>query len=101
MDEKKATPNKEAALIEIREQIKGNSTNTQCRRLREALARFPINTFEASRYLDIYHAPARVMQLRKRGENIVTYWQRVETEAGVKHRVGEYVLIPKGRDAQP
>jgi Helix-turn-helix domain len=100
MDEKKATPEKQAALIEIREQIKGNSTKSQCARLREALARFSINTYEASRFLDIYHAPARVLQLRKRGENIVTSWQRVETEAGVKHRVGEYALIPKVSDAQ-
>lgn len=99
MNEKKATPNKEAALIQIREEIKGNDSKSQCQRLREALARFPINTFEASRFLDIYHAPARVLQLRKRGEKIVTYWQRVETEAGIKHRVGEYVLIPKGSDA--
>ncbi len=100
MNQKKATPNKEAALIEIREQIKGNDSKSQCQRLREALTRFPINTFEASRYLDVYHAPARVLQLRKFGENIVTYWQSIETEAGIKHRVGKYVLIPKGSDAQ-
>ncbi len=100
MKEQKATPEKQSALIQIREQIRGNSTKSQCQRLREALARFPVNTFEASRYLDVYHAPARVLQLRKRGENIVTYWQGIETEAGIKHRVGQYVLIPKGSDAE-
>ena len=98
MEQKKATPNKEAALIQIREEIKGNDSKSQCQRLRGALARFPINTYEASRYLDIYHAPARVLQLRKRGDKIITNWQRVETEAGIKHRVGVYVLVSGASD---
>jgi Helix-turn-helix domain len=92
MNEKKATSAKEAALISIREQIKGNDSKTQCKRLLEALARFSINTFEASRYLDVYYAPARVMSLRNQGYDIMTYWETVETEAGAKHRVGRYEL---------
>jgi hypothetical protein len=55
-------------------------------------ARYSINTFEAMRYLDVYHCPARILQLRKQGHNIITHWQTVVTEAGERHRVGLYVL---------
>jgi hypothetical protein len=44
------------------------------------------------RYLDVYHCPARVLQLRKQGWKIATHWQTVITEAGEKHRVGLYAL---------
>lgn len=92
-DKEKATPSeKKAALEAIRAQFKGTSTNTQCARLLDALARFPVTTFEAMRFLDVYHCPARVLQLRKAGHNIVTHWQTVVTEAGTKHRVGLYAL---------
>lgn len=86
---------KKAALEAIRAAFKGNAGRSQGRRLLEALARFPVNTFEASRYLDVYHCPARVLQLRKQGLPITTHWQTVVTEAGVKHRVGLYVLEGK------
>jgi Helix-turn-helix domain len=92
MKEETATPEKEAALKALRDQFKGTDGNSQCRRLLEALSRFPITTFEAMRCLDVYHAPARVLQLRKAGHPILTLWQTVTTEAGVKHRVGLYVL---------
>jgi Helix-turn-helix domain len=96
MNEKKATSAKEAALISIREQIKGNDSKTQCKRLLEALARFSINTFEAMRFLDVYHVPARILQLRKQGFLIITYWETVITESGEKHRVGRYELRQGG-----
>ena len=48
--------------------------------------------FRAVSHLDVYYCPARVLQLRKLGFNIVTHWQTVITEAGEKHRVGLYVL---------
>jgi hypothetical protein len=83
---------KEAALRKLREKFTGTDTKTQCQRLLEALSRFPVTTFEAMRYLDIYHVPARVLQLRKAGHPIVTLWQTVITEAGATHRVGLYVL---------
>jgi hypothetical protein len=56
------------------------------------LSRFPVTTFEAMRYVDVYHCPARVLQLRKKGWRIATHWQTVITEAGEKHRVGLYLL---------
>ena len=92
MEKNKATsPEKIAALAAIRAEFKGASINTQCARLLEALARFPVTTFEAMRFLDVYHCPARILQLRKSGHRIVTHWQTVVTEGGEKHRVGLYI----------
>lgn len=87
-----AAPDKVAALKQIREQFSGNACRTQCQRLLAALARYPITTFEAMRLLDVYHCPARVLQLRKDGHQIVTHRRTVITEAGAKHSVGLYVL---------
>jgi Helix-turn-helix domain len=86
------TPSKLAALESIRLSNQGNTSIVQCRRCELALLQFPITTFEASRYLDVYHPPARILQLRRRGLKILTLWKSVLTEAGVRHRVGLYVL---------
>ena len=85
-------PIKQAALIEIRDRAKGTASSAQCDRLLTALHRFPVTTFEAMRFLDVYHVPARVLQLRKRGHEIDTHWLTVQTESGDKHRVGLYAL---------
>ncbi len=71
----------------------GNSTGAQLRRLLERLRKSPVTTCEARRSLDIYDPASRILQLRKRGNQIETVWDEAETEAGVKHRVGKYVLI--------
>lgn len=71
----------------------GNSTSAQCARLLARLRQGPCTTFEAMRQLDVYHCPARVLQLRKRGHHIDTVWTRVVTEANVAHRVGKYILV--------
>ena len=64
MEKEKATPpEKKAALEIIRSQFKGNAARSQAARLLEALSRYPVTTFEAMRYLDVYHCPARVLQL--------------------------------------
>ena len=94
--EKATSPEKKAALEAIRVQFKGNSAKSQALRLLEALRHFAVTTFEAMRFLDVYHCPARILQLRKLGFNIVTHWQTVITEAGEKHRVGLYVLESGG-----
>ncbi len=98
-NEKKATSGKEAALKQIRDEFTGNTGKNQCERLLAALAQFPVTTFEAMRHLDVYHVPARVLQLRKAGHPIVKLRQTVETEAGVPHRVGLYVLQRGGSHA--
>lgn len=96
MEKENATsPEKKAALEIIRSECQGTASRSQAARLLKALSRFPITTFEAMRYLDVYHCPARVLQLRKQGYRIATHWQTVITEAGKKHRVGLYALEDK------
>ena len=85
-------PAKLRALAAILRQHPGTSCPAQCERIREALAQFPLTTFEAMRYLDCYDPRARVMQLRNQGEPIVTHWRTVTTESGDRHRVGLYAL---------
>jgi hypothetical protein len=97
MQKKEATPfEKKAALQAITEQFTGTDNRSQCARILEAFARFSLNTYELSRYLDVYHPPARILQLRKAGYKIVTHWQTVITECGRKHRIGLYVLLARG-----
>ena len=93
MEKNKATsPEKKAALEAIRNEFKGTANDSQAARLLEALSRFPVTTYEAMRHLDVYHCPARILELRKQGHNIITHWQTVITEAGERHRVGMYLL---------
>ncbi|MDR6537290.1 helix-turn-helix domain-containing protein [Variovorax soli] len=93
MDRDQTTPpEKIADLQAIRATYTGSASNAQRVRLLAALGRYAINTFEAMRYLDVYHCPARVLQLRKLGHRIETHWQTITTEAGAAHRVGMYVL---------
>ena len=99
MDEKNATPGKEAALKALRDEFKGNAADTQRQRLAAALHRLTtITTIEARRYLDILHPAGRAMELRAAGLDIVTLRQKQDTEAGVPHWVGLYVLR-RGADA--
>ena len=83
---------KRKALAEILAAHPGNSCSVQCARIRVALSRFNLTTFEAMRHLDVYDPRARVLQLRKAGEFITTTWSRITTESGDLHRVGVYVL---------
>ena len=100
MDKNKATsPEKKADLEAIRDEFKGTARDSQAARLLEGLSRYPITTFEAMRYLDVYHCPARILQLRQHGHKIVTHWQTVITESGDRHRVGLYLLA--GREVTP
>lgn len=70
-----------------------NSAAAQCLRALVRLRDGPVTTYELRRKHDIYDPPSRVLQLRKRGHEIVTLWQQVRTEAGVVHRVGQYCLV--------
>lgn len=89
-----SNPHKLAELERIREAIPGNSTAVQCERLREALSRHSVTTYEAMRHLDVYDPRARVMQLRRMGHRIDTHWTRCTTECGATHRIGVYVTAP-------
>ena len=83
---------KRKALAEILAAHPGNSCAVQCVRIRAALSRFSLTTFEAMRHLDVYDPRARVLQLRHAGESIPTIWSRITTESGHLHRVGVYML---------
>jgi len=93
---KKIPLKKEAVFQEINIKFTGDSAKEQCTRLLQALKRFSINSFEASRGLGIYHPPARILQLRQQGHKINTIWQTIVAENGDKHRVGCYVLCTGG-----
>ena len=95
------SPEKQADLRSIKAMFTGSSAGAQCERLLTGLARYKITTYEAMRYLDVYHCPARVLQLRKRGYKITTHWETVITESGDKHIVGCYVLDSTGGQPIP
>lgn len=97
---KHTSPEKQADLKSIKLMFKGSSAGVQCERLLTGLARYSITTYEAMRYLDVYHCPARVLQLRKRGYAISTHWEIVMTESGDLHKVGRYVLDSKANQPQ-
>ena len=83
---------KRKALAEILSAHPGNSCTVQRARIRAALSRFSLTTFEAMRHLDVYDPRARVLQLRNDGEAITTTWGQIATESGDLHRIGVYVL---------
>jgi hypothetical protein len=61
------------------------------------LAHHQINTADARSVLDIYHPPARVLELRRQGHQIHTHWETIDT-GKAKHRIGCYVLFSGGSD---
>jgi hypothetical protein len=87
-----------AALLAIRERHPGTSGKAQRECLLDALHTLgSVLTFEASRLLGCYHPPARAMELRRNGTNIITTMEPVTTEDGEVHQVGRYSLV---REAQ-
>jgi len=55
-----------------------------------------LTTLEARHHLNVMHPAARVMELRKRGYNIITNRRKDADSQGRLHSVGEYVLMPGG-----
>ena len=71
-----------------------NSASSQRERILAALRQGPVTTIFARRDLDIMMPTTRVHELRHReGCNIHTHWAHRPTDAGVLHRVAEYVLL--------
>jgi hypothetical protein len=88
------TKDKAAALKQIRDEFKGNGSDTQRLRLRAAFERFPsISTIEARTCLDILHPAGRIQELREEGQQIVTHWVTVDTGARIKHRIANYLFV--------
>lgn len=82
-------------LREIAKKIKGNETAAQRQRMMAALRLGGVTTVDGFRHLEIIRPAVVVQQLRDSGENIVTLRISDETEQGIKHNVGLYVLEPK------
>lgn len=55
-----------------------------------------LTTQQARVELDVMHPAARVMELRKRGFEIMTYWKDYPTSDGKFHRMAKYVLMKTG-----
>jgi hypothetical protein len=71
-----------------------NSAKSQCTRLLAYLIEHGrITTVAAHERLDIYHPPARKLELVKAGHKIATHWRIDYTAQGNPHRVAEYVLL--------
>jgi hypothetical protein len=70
-----------------------NSSHSQRLRIFNRLKEGPITTLQARKELDTLHPAARVMELRRRGVNILTHWDTDFTDSGEPHRVARYVLI--------
>lgn len=58
----------------------------------------PLNSGEAL-YLGSFHAPARMLSLRKRGYEIASRWVRVRGFDDQLHRVHEWRLVSKPAEA--
>jgi hypothetical protein len=94
MNEKKATPNIEAAIKELqREFTPGNSAAVQRRRALDLLRTGPKSTIQLRRDGDMLSPAARILELKRRGFEIVTHWVHQATECGALHRVALYVLL--------
>ncbi|HPU52926.1 MAG TPA: helix-turn-helix domain-containing protein [Burkholderiaceae bacterium] len=69
-----------------------NAAAAQRARLLDALRCKPVSTIDARRELDILHPAGRVLELRRKGVPILTYWVTEPTDCGKSHRVARYTL---------
>jgi len=58
-----------------------------------------ITTLEARHKIDIMHPAGRIKELKEQGYNIITNWRIDTTPEEKPHRVAEYVLMPKRKEA--
>jgi len=93
MDKKKAHTN---AGSNIHPNSKDNSAHNQRLKILDYLLEHgSITTQKARELLDIYYPPARINELRQAGYVINMLWVTWESDLGVKHRIGRYVLVQK------
>lgn len=95
MNEKKATPNNEAASKELHPEskTKDNSAAAQRATALDLLRISPKTTIQLRRDGDILAPAARILELRRRGFDILTQWVQQATDCGKLHRVALYVLL--------
>lgn len=84
---------KRSAFKELLASTPGVATETQCSRVLRALKLAPTTRMEFSRHLDVQHAAARILQLKKAGHEIAGVWVRQLSEHGRLHRTMQYQLI--------
>lgn len=94
---KKNAPDRKAP-IEGRKYSNGKSTTdlsteAQRQRLLDALTeRGSITTQQARDELEVMHPAGRIMELRKKGVEIVTVWAHEQSAGGVVHRIARYLM---------
>jgi len=94
MDEKKATPRNEAALKSSHaKSTAGNDAAAQRLRALDLLRTGPKSTIQLRRDGDILAPAARILELKRRGFDILTQWAQQATDCGTVHRVALYVLL--------
>jgi len=85
--------NRANQLAAILAAMPGNNTHIQRQRILTAIQRLgSVTTFEGSRFLDCYDPRARIHELRREGSRIKTIMRPEQTESGVIHRVGVYLM---------
>jgi|GEM_PF-892809 len=71
-----------------------NSALSQRMRILDWFISKPSLTTEQGRLeLDVMHPAARVMELREKGYNILTFWEVVPTASGKTRKIAKYVLL--------
>jgi Helix-turn-helix domain len=95
MTKKKATPKTEAAPKESQSKSKAGGNDSAAQRLRaiDLLRTGPKSTLQLRRDGDILAPAARILELKRRGFDILTQWVRQATDCGKLHRVALYVLL--------
>lgn len=94
MKKEKATPNNEAAPKEMHPKSKaGNDAAAQRLRTIDLLRTGPKSTLQLRRDGDILAPAARILELKRRGFDILTNWVHEATDCGKLHRVALYVLM--------
>ena len=95
MNEKKATPKNEAASKELHPESKttNNSAAAQRATALDLLRVSPKTTIQLRREGDILAPAARILELRRRGFDILTQRVQQATDCGKLHCVALYVLL--------
>ncbi|QBR84711.1 hypothetical protein E3983_10250 [Legionella israelensis] len=74
-----------------------NSLSTQRKKILKHFEKCPqLSTMQARNDLGILHPGGRIMELRKKGYEIVTHWISEPDSNGDIHRIGLYVYQGKG-----
>lgn len=84
---------REITLHKILQRHSGIESQAQRTRILTAIQELgSVTSFEASRLLDCYDPRARIKELRRDGHHIATHMRAVQTECGVFHRIGVYMM---------